>query len=175
MPGSMIDASAGPPLKLLALLACTSEHWPTAVLAVLKQVMSRARALMCCTIALMCHLGHVDDVLEGPHELHGQVAACAVLSVCQHHQACLRWPPQEFGASEVSGREKCPLCGRGEKVAEHLVIWCPAMAQAWARWGGTNLHSIADDTQGGRAQSTASEATTPGLVPVLHNEGRDGH
>ena len=45
--------------------------------------------------------------------------------------------PLWLDAIEESGRGSCPLSGRGEKGAEHLVIWCPAAAEAWTRWGGT--------------------------------------
>eukprot|EP00969_Alexandrium_andersonii_P133858 5920039-Alexandrium_andersonii.AAC.1 len=30
----------------------------------------------------------------------------------------------------------CPLCGRAEGSAEHLLIWCPAVHVAWAELGG---------------------------------------
>ena len=33
------------------------------------------------------------------------------------------WIPNEYGA--------CPLCGLGEGGAEHLLLWCPAIALAW--------------------------------------------
>ena len=33
------------------------------------------------------------------------------------------WVPSEYGA--------CPLCGLGEGGAEHLLLWCPAVALAW--------------------------------------------
>ena len=33
------------------------------------------------------------------------------------------WIPSEYGA--------CPLCGLGEGRAEHLLLWCPAIALAW--------------------------------------------
>ena len=33
------------------------------------------------------------------------------------------WSPSEYGS--------CPLCGLGEGGAEHLMLWCPAVALAW--------------------------------------------
>ena len=47
--------------------------------------------------------------------------------------------PQGLDARETSGWGSCPLCGRGEKEAEHLVVWCPAVAEAWKTWGRTEL------------------------------------
>ena len=50
----------------------------------------------------LCYLGNVSDELDGPPEHHGKVAACDMLSICQHHQACLRLHPWELGV--------CPQC-----------------------------------------------------------------
>ena len=36
----------------------------------------------------------------------------------------------------------CPLCGRGEAGAEHLIIWCPAVVMAWHRMGEGRLSLV---------------------------------
>ena len=44
------------------------------------------------------------------------------------------WPDSMWGT--------CPLCGRGEAGAEHLIIWCPGVGMAWHRMSGGRLSLV---------------------------------
>jgi len=45
------------------------------------------------------------------------------------------WDPSLYGS--------CPLCGCGEAGAEHLVLWCPAVARAWQLLGVARGRALA--------------------------------
>ena len=50
------------------------------------------------------------------------------------------WGPSDFGS--------CPLCGLGEGGAEHLLLWCPAVALAWCALAAGRGHLLAEVVAG---------------------------
>ena len=57
------------------------------------------------------------------------------------------WPVSRYG--------QCPLCSLGEAGAEHLLLWCPAVALAWNAWG--RLAAVAPCGPASGASATAGQ------------------
>ena len=57
------------------------------------------------------------------------------------------WPVSRYG--------QCPLCSLGEAGAEHLLLWCPAVALAWNAWG--RLAAAAPCGPAGGASATVGQ------------------
>ena len=59
------------------------------------------------------------------------------------------WPTSPHGA--------CLLCSMGEVGAEHLLCWCPAVAEAWRRFSGADTCLLAAALHGPAADSSIAE------------------
>ena len=76
------------------------------------------------------------------------------------------WGPSLYGA--------CPLCGRGEAGAEHLLLWCPAVALAWAVLSGgdgTLASAVATPGQLTYHQAIERKGLGPEPMPATRHPG----
>ena len=69
---------------------------------------------------------------------------------------------------------RCSLCGRGEEGGEHLIIWCPAMANAWGPMGQNGHHGAKGRQRHGGRHWAAWQDAPPGVLPQWLPEKRGG-
>ena len=64
----------------------------------------------------------------------------------------------------------CPLCGFGEASSEHLCIWCPAVAYAWAMLTGRSTSTILADVRRDGGLSVLGGSDIAGIAAVLGHQ-----
>ena len=95
--------------------------------------------------------------------------AWALLPRARVHRALLPWWEAHGAAGRASDDDgawgtrfaACPLCGRGEAGAGHLLHWCAAVALSWRAWAGDDAPHVA-------AALAARSGWERELVPFLH-------
>ena len=106
----------------------------------------------------------LGDAYAGDGELGEAIRAAPAVPPCMADGAW-RTMGSSYGA--------CPLCSRGEHGAEHLAIWCPAVAAAWLRVGASHAASPVSALSGERdAASVAARLLHQAsfIASSIHNK-----
>ena len=73
-------------------------------------------------------------------------------------------------ASRIHELPPLPLCGYGEASSQHLCLWCPAAALAWALVTGLRITTILADLSRFRDGAAGPGCSLPGLAAALGHQ-----